>query len=33
LLLGNARRMKRLEDSIVTAERALKLLREILERI
>jgi len=33
LLLGNARQMKRLEDSVVTAERDLKLLREILERI
>jgi len=33
LLLGNARRMKRLEDSVVTAQSDLKLLREILERI
>jgi len=30
---GEDELMKRLEDSVVTAESALKLLREILERI
>jgi hypothetical protein len=33
LVHGNGRRMKRLEDSVVTTERDLKLLCEILERI